>query len=68
MIMLLYDMKLKITSFDMTEPSPWVLLFPMYFLVSTQKTQANFQILQLNQYFYYWRRYDTITFCAMKSL
>ena len=42
MIMILYDMKFRITSFDMIEPSPCVLLFPMYFLVSTQKTEANF--------------------------
>ena len=39
----------------------------MYSLASTQKTEANFQILQWNPYFDYWRRKDTITFSAMKS-
>ena len=43
-------MKFRITFFDMIEPSRCVLSFPMYFLVSTQKTEANFQILQLNPY------------------
>ena len=51
MIMLLYDMKFRITLFDMIKPSPCVLFFPMNFLVSNQKTEANFQILQLNPYF-----------------
>ena len=42
-------MKFRITLFDMIEPSPCVLFFlvstqQMYFLVSTQKTEANFQI------------------------
>ena len=44
--MLLYDMKLRITLFDMIESSPCALLFPMYFLISTQKTEAYLQILQ----------------------
>ena len=30
----------------MIESAPCVLFFPMYFLVLTQKTEANFQILQ----------------------
>ena len=46
MIMLLYDMKFRITLFDMIQSSPCVLFFPRYFLVLTQKTEANFQILQ----------------------
>ena len=45
--------EIKITSFDMTEPSPCVLLFPMYFLVSSEKAEANLQILQWNPYFDY---------------
>ena len=57
MIMLLYNMKLRITSFDMIEGLPCVLFFPMYFLVSTQKIEANFQILQfwsvMSQRYYY---------------
>ena len=51
--MLLYDMKFRITSFVNIEQSTCVLFFPMYFLVSTQKTEANFEpnfaILQLNR-------------------
>ena len=43
MIVLLYDKKFRITSFVMIKPSPCVLFFPMYFLVSTQKTEGNFQ-------------------------
>ena len=35
--MLLYDMKFRITSFDMIELSLSVLLFPMYFVVSTRQ-------------------------------
>ena len=46
MIMLLYDMKFRITSFDMIQSSPCVLFFPMYFLALSQKTEANFQILK----------------------
>ena len=68
MIMLLFEMKFRITSFDMIESSSCVLFFPMYFLVLTQKTEANFQILQLNPYFDYWLRKDTITYSAMKTL
>ena len=68
MIMLLYEMKFRITPLDMIEPSSCILFFLMYFLVSTQKTEANFQILQFNPYFDYWLRKDTITFSAMKSL
>ena len=52
-IMLLYDMKFRITSFDMNEPPHCVLYFPMYFLLSTQKTETNFKILQSNPYFDY---------------
>ena len=37
MIMPLYDMKFRITLFDVTEISPCVLFFPMYFLVSTRR-------------------------------
>ena len=48
MIMLLYDMKFKITLFDMIELPLFVLFFLIYFLISTQKSKANFQILQLN--------------------
>ena len=59
MIMLLYDMIFWITSFDMIEPSPCILLFPMYFLVLTQKPKAKFQTLQWYPYFHYWRRKDT---------
>ena len=66
--MLLYDMKFRIISLDMIEPSSCILFFPIYFLVSTQKTEANFQILQLIPYFDYWLRKDTIIFSAMKSL
>ena len=40
----------------------------MYFVVPAQKTEANFQIFQWNPYFDYWRRNDTITFFAIKSL
>ena len=47
MIMLLYDMKFRITSLDMIMPSSRRLFFPIYFLVRTQKAEANFQILQL---------------------
>ena len=43
-VVLLYDIKFRITSFDMIKPLPCVLFFPMYFLVFTQKTEANFQI------------------------
>ena len=68
MTVLLYDMKFRITSFDMIEPLSCVLFFPMYFLVLTQKTESNFHILQWHPYFDYWRRKDTITFSAMKSL
>ena len=68
MIMLSYDMKFRITLLDMIEPSSCVLFFPMYFVVSTQKTETNFQILKLNPYFDYWLRKDTITFSATKSL
>ena len=68
MIMLLYDMKFGITSLDMIVSLPFVLFFSMHFLVSTQKAEANFQILQLNPYFDYWRRKGTITFSSMKSL
>ena len=68
MIMLLYDMKFRITSLDMIEPSSCILFFTMYFLVSTQKTEVNFQILQLNPYFAYWLHKDTIIFSTMKSL
>ena len=48
MIMLLYGMGFRITSFGKIDPSPCVLFFRMYFPVSTQKTKANFKILQLN--------------------
>ena len=68
MIMLLHDMKFRITSLDTIEPSSCVLFFPIYFLVSTQKSEASFQILQLNTYFDYRLRKDTIIFSAMKSL
>ena len=68
MIMLLFEMKFRITSFDMIESSSSVLFFPMYFLVLAQKTEANFQILQLNPYFDYWLRKNTITYSAMKTL
>ena len=64
MIMLLYDMKFRITSFDMIESSPCVLFFPMYFLVSTQKTEANFEICNFDN----WRRIDAIIIFAMESL
>ena len=40
----------------------------MYFLVSAQKTEANFQILQWNPYLDHLRRKNTIKFSAMKSL
>ena len=68
MIMLLYDMKFRISWLDMIVSLPFVLFFPMHFLVSTQKAEANFQILQLNPYFDDWRRKGTITFSSMKSL
>ena len=68
MIMLLYNMKFRIVLFDMIEPSPCVMFFPMYFLVSAQKTEANFQILQLNLYFDHWRHKETITFSAVAGL
>ena len=69
MIMLLYHMKFRITCFGMIKPLPCVLLFfPMFFLVSTQKTEATFQILQLNPYFDYDVRKNAIIFSAMKSL
>ena len=45
--MLLYDLNFRITSFDMIEPLPCVLFFPMYFLVLAEKTEGNFQILKL---------------------
>ena len=60
-------MKFRITSFDMVESSPWVLFFLIYFLISTQETEANFPILQCNPYFDYQRRKDTIKFPAMKK-
>ena len=41
------NMKFRITWFYMIEPSLCVIFFPMYFLISTQKTEENFQILQL---------------------
>ena len=44
MIMLLYDMKFGIISFDMIEPSSSVLFFPMCFLVSINDG-AKIQIL-----------------------
>ena len=40
----------------------------MYFLVSAQKTEANFQILQWNPYLDHLRCKNTIKFSAMKSL
>ena len=46
--MLLYNMNFRITSYGMTEPSPCVLFFPMYYLVSTQKTKANLQTFQFH--------------------
>ena len=48
MIVLLYDKKFRITSFVMIKPSPCVLFFPMYYLVSTQKTKANLQTFQFH--------------------
>ena len=72
--LVLYDyavnhMKFRITCFGMIEPLPCVLLFfPMFFLVSTQKTEATFQILQLNPYFDYDVRKNATIFSAMKSL
>ena len=46
--MLLYNMNFRITPFGMTEPSPCVLFFPMYYLVSIQKTKANLQTFQFH--------------------
>ena len=46
MIMLPYDIKFRITLFDMTESLPCVLLFLMYFFVLTQIAETNFQIFQ----------------------
>ena len=64
--MLLHDMKFRITEFELIEPSPWVLLFQMHFLVSTRQLVI-FQISQWNPYFDYWRHKNTFTFSAMKS-
>ena len=42
------DVKFRIVSFDKNEPSSSVLVFPMYFLLSTQKTETKFHIFQWN--------------------
>ena len=67
MVVLLYDMKLRIIWFDMMEPLPHILFFPMHFLVLRQKTEANLQILQWNPYLAYRLHKDSITFSAMES-
>ena len=62
----LYDNGLRHERVNIIEPSPCVLFFPTYFLVSTQKTEANFQILQMNpllrlltsQRYYHISRYE----------
>ena len=47
MIVLLYDIKFRIILFDMIEPLPCILFFPVTFLVSTQKSKvSNSQIFQ----------------------
>ena len=54
--MLLYDMKLRITLFDMIESSSCVLFFPTYFLISTQRTEA----YQRYSHFLLWKIFNRL--------
>ena len=65
--MLLYDMKLRVTLFDMIESSPCLLFFPTYFLISSQKTEAYLQISQFRfltskrySYFLLWKTFNRL--------
>ena len=59
MMVLLYDLKFRLDSFDMFEPSLCIRFFPMYFLVSTQIQKQTFKL---------WIETLTLTTDAVKIL